>query len=179
MFTREDILAVAIRLIAIWIGCTVLIGTFRVLSLAQTDVETELVPKLIVLVVSFVILAGVWLFPVTIARKLLPAAKDAQSPLQADPHALVAVGFTVLGLYWLGDALIGLFYGWSFLRLAESVGDGMYLIPPDISAGLWTDGFQAALGIAVMLSAKTVQRWLLPPQPAQLVPTSEDTVDPR
>lgn len=163
MLTREDLFAVVIRLMVLWIGWSTVVASinFMVHDQTRSDPPT-LWLNLGIMAVLLLILGVIWLFPLSIARKLLPAAKDARSPLSADPNALVAAGVTVLGLYWLGGGLIGLFYSWQYLRVAEIVGVGSYLIPPETTAGLWTDGFQTVFGLAIMLSAKHLQQWLIP-----------------
>ena len=106
--TPHQIVAVALRLFAVWIG----IQTLRTLPafLTMTGSDTPgYVWMTFMLALNAVIVFVLWVFPRTIAGKLLPPPEAQPQPL-ATPDLWLSMGCTLMGLWILTTTIPRLAY---------------------------------------------------------------------
>src|SRR5689334_19176190 len=115
--TPHQMLTVAVRLFAIWLGLFAgreLLGMY--LTGRQRGEEYMGAIATGVSILAIVIVIGLWFFPRTIARKLLPSSSDAPKA-PAAPHTWFAVGASLIGLWLLATAVPGLLRNFFVLYL--------------------------------------------------------------
>lgn len=108
--SREDILTVALRLFAIWLGMVAIqqvIGAYGWTG-AGSDWAGERGWLIAVGLVPALVAVLLWYFPLTVASKLLPRLREPREALSANADVLLDTGMILIGLWWLVSALVGL-----------------------------------------------------------------------
>ena len=124
--TPHQIVALALRLCAIWLGLKAL-GYVPAFFEARSSQSPGYVFMTFMLALHVVIILLLWFFPRTIAGKLLPS-HDTQPQPPATVDTWLAMGCTLIGLWTLTSTIPGLVYdivlssrsdyeGWSLLDL--------------------------------------------------------------
>jgi hypothetical protein len=160
--TPHQILAVTVRLFAIWLALIVgreLIGAY-VAGRARDDAYIFSL-AVTVAAVSVVIVVVLWFFPRTIARGLLPSSIDRQAPVEPrfPPEVWFAVGSSLIGLWLLASAVPGLLRNLfvMFIFRSDNV-DTSGLI-----TGLVYLSIQIVVGVALIVWSEGIRRlvwWL-------------------
>ncbi len=103
--SREDIVAVAVRLFAVYL--VLLAVRFAAQALVSEGVEPlqRAVWLFAGAVAPLAAAALLWNFPLTVARKLLPVMRTPGTPLSSAGASIVEIGCTLLGL-WLFAAVV-------------------------------------------------------------------------
>jgi hypothetical protein len=115
--SREDVVAVASRLFAIFL----VVSTLRTMgSTIQTERDLGSVGGLIYytlpIAIPSILAAGLlWYFPLTIARKLLPVMRDSGPATVVGNDDIAAIAFSVLGMWTLASAISDAAYWVVFL----------------------------------------------------------------
>lgn len=101
----HQIIAVAVRLFAIWLVVLIAMNIPYYLLNKPAQVESESVTSFM-LVCAFVILLtfGLWKFPLTVANKLL-ASNAKESKSDVDPDLWLAMGCALMGLWLLATTI--------------------------------------------------------------------------
>jgi hypothetical protein len=120
--SREDFVAIAVRLFAIYLLLGVIKHVFGVFS--QNQGVTGVIPFALVLIVGLFICALLWYFPLIVARKLLPVMREPCSEQALDSSLAMSVGLTLIGVWIMGDGLMRAGYWLSLFVLIH--GDTMY-----------------------------------------------------
>jgi hypothetical protein len=106
--TPHQTIAVAVRLFAIWLAVTLVTNliSYNAQFHWQEQPNKLLATALIVAVIGLACLA-LWFFPLSVARRLLPAAslQSASPAPSAPPDMWLAMGCALLGLWVLTSAL--------------------------------------------------------------------------
>lgn len=151
--SREDYIAVAVRLLAIY----VLFGILKSVPMAAQMISQQNGAMFAGLYVAILIAGAgtcvlLWKFPLTVARKLLPVMKEARSEEAVSGPVALSVGITLIGLWFLVSALIDASYWVAVALASRQVGDGdMPLV--------WDSG-QIASMVAVAFQI-LVSTWLI------------------
>ena len=118
--SREDVVAVACRVFAIFLLVTVLRSAPSAIALLDND-ETQPGLSLVLFVMASTVglCALLWFFPLSIARKLLPAMKEPRSEAPMNGPVALTVGLTILGVWVLATAVPDAIY-WATLFVATS-----------------------------------------------------------
>lgn len=155
MQTREDVIAVASRLFALFLFVLVL----RALAQSASTLfggEWDLPWLLLGLslhALTLAVAAFLWFFPLTIARKLLPVARDSGTvPLAQTPN-LQALAFSVLGAWVLASALSDALYWVVFFAYSERAGVD-YALSAQHVAGVVAALAEVLIGIYLLLGSK-------------------------
>jgi hypothetical protein len=117
--TPHQVLAVAVRLFAIWLAIYVLRSApsyYR--ELTRLGDSTGTAATLVVAGLAIAMVAFLWLFPRTVARTLLDA-KSLAPPEPADPDTWFATGCALIGVWLIVPALSALIYDLSIFYLAQ------------------------------------------------------------
>lgn len=157
--SREDIVAIAVRLFAIFLAIYVL----RTLSgFVQFTSEMTFDAKAIIASVAMVgAMAGavvlLWFFPLSVARKLLPVMKEPRSESNAGVDTLFALGLILMGLWLLANAIIDGFY-WASLLLAMRAAGMMHLeLVPEQKAAIFTTVVEMVVAVFLILGSTGIR----------------------
>lgn len=124
--SREDVIAIAVRLFAIFLLITVVRSFPSAIALiGQEGPKPSLVLVGLVSVCSLALCAFLWFFPLTVARKLLPTMREPRSETAMSGSVALSVGLTLLGVWVLAYALPDAIYWTTLLLLSRQV-DGEY-----------------------------------------------------
>ncbi len=166
MLSREDIVAVALRVFAIYLFVTVVqyAGTLAQ-PMPGFDGPLGRAAILVFLMAPPLLAATLlWFFPLTVARKLLPVMRERVEPIGGDRIALQEIAFSVVGLWLFASSVPSVFY-WTGLLMAlrtharEFAADATPA--PEHYAGMLSDGVQLVVGIALLLGSRgAVRLWL-------------------
>lgn len=157
--SREDIVAIAVRLFAIFLGIYVLRTLF---GFVQFTSETTFDAKAILASVAVVgAMAGavllLWFFPLSVARKLLPVMKEPRSEPNAGVDTLFALGLILMGLWLLANAIIDGLY-WASLLLAMRAADMMHLdLTPEQKASIFTTAVEVVVAMFLILGSTGIR----------------------
>lgn len=154
--TPHQTLAVAIRLFAI--GLTLYaaheLAGFYIAGHQRDDAHVFAIVA-VLSCVGIVVAAILWFFPRTIARGLLPLAKDTPAP-PSEPQAWFAVGSSLIGLWLVATALPGLLRNLFVLYL--------YRAEPMETSGLTSSMayllVQLVVGAALIVWADSIRRFV-------------------
>lgn len=105
--SREDIVAIAVRLFAVSLAIYTLRTAFAFVGFSA---ETDFAAKAVVASVAIVgpmIAASLllWHFPLSVARRLLPVMKEPRSESCAGTDTLFSLGLVLMGLWLLVNAI--------------------------------------------------------------------------
>lgn len=113
--SREDIVAVASRLFALFLVATCIRNVADALSSSQSFGEVVAV-LLVTSLPLLAIAALLWFFPLTIANRLLPVMKTPPPFVDPTSRSALELGLTLIGFWLLSRAMADLVY-WAVLIL--------------------------------------------------------------
>jgi hypothetical protein len=139
--SRHQAVAVAVRIFAAWLAVTVLRNLASFAFFKQSDMPGYGL-AVAVLALAALLVATLWFFPGTIARKLL-SPDNAKPETSASPDLWLAMGCALLGLWLLKSALPTLVFD-TYALIHLSYGDDRGNIPQsvvyyvvEVVIGLW------------------------------------------
>jgi hypothetical protein len=154
--SREDIVAIASRLFAIFLGLTAIriaavgVGTMLTNHAGWTALLYPLPAVLACLVPAFLL----WYFPLSIARKLLPAMRDSGQPITLQGKDIQAISLTILGVWVLAQSISDAAY---WVALVQFMGRSEYpaiAFTPSQKASIVRNAIEFALGVALLLGSR-------------------------
>jgi hypothetical protein len=104
--SREDIVAVTVRLFAVYMVFAILEtipGAMALLS--DQDGSAWVGPYVLVTLVMGLVCAFLWFFPLSIARRLLPSMTEARSEQVIGAPVALSLGVTLIGIWFLATSL--------------------------------------------------------------------------
>lgn len=149
--SREDLVAVAARMFAVFLFVTLI----RYLPSAAVLIHQEgsrkyMLVLVLVLVFSFSVCAILWFFPLTIARKLLPVMREPRSETAMSGSITLSVGITIIGLWLLTSALPDMIY-WSTI----------FVMTRQFNAGYFTWQYEQIAKITSTVMELVLAIWLI------------------
>ena len=155
--SREDVIAVAVRLFAIFLFITLLRFFAGMMTLDQVSpLRVWVVP-----VVGVAICALLWFFPLSIARKLLPVMREPRSEAGMDGSMALSVGLTLLGVWLLATALPNATY-WLSLFVLSRQSSGYHLgWGPEQMASIATTIAELVLAVWLVFGSAGIRRLIL------------------
>lgn len=159
---REDYIAVACRLFAIYLLVLALQFAASAYAMnAQQPGAAPIVMMAAVVGVMVLVAAGLWLFPLSIARALLPVMKDrdASQPLTA-PIAF-GVGLMLVGVWLFAQSLNTLVYFLVLWAKARELDGGMDNFEVHEIARLVSAAVVFLLSLALMFGSRGIRDTLL------------------
>src|SRR5690348_14939753 len=109
--TSKQFVAVGVRLFSIWLAIYILrYAPAWMLESQQTSVAHNAVPLVIGTLMLVAIVVALWLFPFTVARKLLPRSALDQPTALAAHEQIEQAGFCLMGLWLLTQAIPSLVF---------------------------------------------------------------------
>jgi hypothetical protein len=97
-----------------------------------------------------------WLFPGTVANKIVSSAPSG-SPA-ADTHAIEIAALTVLGVYLMCHAVIGLTRDITFLIVETRRSDALSVTPVSVITHLVSTGVEFLIGFGLCIGSRGVSR---------------------
>jgi hypothetical protein len=160
--SREDVIAVAVRLFAIFLLVTVvrtIPGTLAVIDQAEPKPSLLLVWLLSGL--SLALCAYLWFFPLTVARKLLPAMREPRSDTAMNGSVALSVGLTLLGVWVLSHALPDAIYWVTLFLLSRQIDAGQIDWQHEQIANMIATAGQLALALWLVFGSSGIKRLIL------------------
>ena len=146
--SREDIVAIASRLFAIFIVVFLLREMAQLVELLSTNTLAPgaLATLTLVLLAVLATSALLWFFPLTVARKLLPVMREPRSETSVGESTAFSLALTVMGVWFLANAIVDVAY-WLMLFAHVHASDlpGFELTPSQ-------EGSIAATAVRLLLS---------------------------
>ena len=159
--SREDWIAIASRLFAVFLAVTVaryIPSAFALIG--QEGPQPSFILIAAVITASFAICALLWFFPLTVARKLLPVMKEPRSESRMDESTTLSVGLTVLGFWVLAYAVPDILYWITLIYSIRSMDAMSYMWTPEQTASVVTTVAEIAFGLWLVLGSSGIKRGL-------------------
>lgn len=163
--TSKQFVALGVRLFCVWLAIYLMTGMmgFWIAVSRQPHNGTASAILLAAIAVFALIVILLWLFPLTVARKLLP--RSAQGQLVAlPPHEQIErAGFCLMGLWLLTHAVPGLVFDAVVTRLYHA--DGELELRPQDYAAVAEHLVELALALWLLFGARGLRRlldWMRP-----------------
>ncbi|MCF7221867.1 hypothetical protein [Marilutibacter chinensis] len=157
--SREDFIAVATRLFAVYI-LFVTIGNIpgMVVGISQPGGGTWFWLYLLVAAFALCIIGLLWFFPLTVARKLLPVMREPRSEQALDASTAFSIGITLIGLWFLATGLAdGVYWLTFWFRLGQMDVVDVELLGEHV-AGMAATGAQLLIAMVLMLGSGGIRR---------------------
>ena len=159
--SREDIIAVASRLLAIYLAVLASQPVASLLSVPDSHpLDTSFVLTQLAVSLALVVVAALlWFFPVTVARKLLPVMRTPQPALTVGGHLALSLALAVLGFWVLAQALPDTIYWLTFVLLSSRALIPLELLP-EHKAGMIATAVELAIAVGLILGHRAIAGWL-------------------
>lgn len=161
--SREDYVAIVARLFAIYIAITIVLDIPAAVFTVPRFDEWPILP---LAVSAFVTLAALvscfclWVFPLAVARKFLPVMKEPRSERSIDGPVGLSLGITLIGLWFLIQALLDSVYWLIFVaRMKGNISNPMVFEwnNSDVS-GMVVTGVQLVVGVLLIVGTPGLKR---------------------
>ena len=129
--------------------------------LDQPESRPSLVLVGLVLAGSLAVCAALWFFPLTIARKLLPAMREPRSETAMSGSVALSVGLTLLGVWVLAYALPDALYWATLFLLSRQVGAAYVPWGYEQIASVVTTVAELALAAWLIFGSSGIKRLIL------------------
>jgi len=165
MNTREDWLAVSIRLFVIWVSLAALVGLPDIYKSALNGPfdRNLVIAWALVAIVFIVVMLMLWFFPLTIARSLLPVMKEPQPTHGMNGEMALTVGITLIGLWLAAGAVVDMGWVIGLSRQAaeqEALYGGYGSTALDLTPYYWSGGVKFVVGLVLTLGASGLKNLL-------------------
>ncbi len=159
--SREDLIAVAARIFAVFLLVTVARSFPSAIALLdQGEPRPSLILVGLVLASSAAVCAVLWFFPLTIARKLLPAMSEPRSETSMSGSVALSVGLILLGVWVLAYALPDAIY-WATLFVLTRQADAAYFEwGQEQIASIATTVAELALAVWLIFGSSGIKRFI-------------------
>jgi hypothetical protein len=160
--SREDVIAVAVRVFAIFLLVTV-VRTFpsAIALINQEGPRASLALVALVSVLSLALCALLWFFPLSVARKLLPTMREPRSETAMNGSVALSVGLTLLGVWVLSSALPDATYWVILFLLSRRIDAGPIEWQHDQIANMVATAGQLALAVWLIFGSSGIKRLIL------------------
>lgn len=160
--SREDVIAVAVRLFAIFLLVTIVRSFPSAMALiGQVELKPSLVLVGTVLAAGVALCAFLWFFPLTVARKLLPAMREPRSETAMNGPVALSVGLTLLGVWVLSHALPDAIYWLTLFLLSRQIDAGHIEWQHEQIANMIATAGQLALALWLIFGSSGIKRLIL------------------
>jgi len=160
--SREDIIAVALRLFALFLVVTAVRHAAGLASLGRLEESamTILAAAALMFALTLAFAAVLWYFPLTIARKLLPSLRDAGAALSPQGLRVQEMAIVVLGLWVLASALPDTSYWLSLVLFTSGAGYESFSWLPENKANIVATAVEIVIGFVLILGARGLSNLL-------------------
>ncbi len=160
--SREDVIAVAVRIFAIFLLVTVvrtIPGTLAFMD--QVEPKPSLMLVWLLSGLSLGLCVYLWCFPLTVARKLLPAMREPRSETAMDGSVALTVGLTLLGVWVLSHALPDAIYWVTLFLLSRRIDAAHFDWQQEQIANIIATAGQLALALWLIFGSSGIKRLIL------------------
>lgn len=160
--TNAQIVGLGVRLFSIWLALYVVSILPSMWSFVGRDLKSSSGAAIVVLLViaMAVVALLLWMFPLTVARKLIPrSALDQPTPLPIEQ--VQSVGFSLLGLWCLSGAIPSLFW-WGVTLYHSTRPEPRLALEPANYAALAQTIAELLIGVWLLFGARGllgILRW--------------------
>lgn len=157
---REDYVAIAARLLAVYVTIQIILQIPRAAHvLAQGQGVAWAGLYALILAICLAGCTLIWFFPLTVARKLLPAMKESRSGQAIDASIGLSLGLTLIGVWFFAQGLVDAIY-WLALAVWAKQNPQMsgFEWTADQAASMIATGFQLGVGAWMVLGTSGIQR---------------------
>jgi len=146
--SREDYVAIAARLFAVYIGFKAVVQIPIIVQTLSHDQGVAWAWLFaLFLLVSLAICAVLWFFPLTIARNLLPVMTEPRSEQAISASIGLSLGLTLIGVWILAQGAIDSAYWLTLLvRAKQQTQESGFELAPDQVASMAATAFELGLG---------------------------------
>ena len=160
--SREDFVAVAARVFAVFLLVTVARSFPSAMALiGQDGPQPSLLLVALVLASSVAVCAILWFFPLTIAKKLLPAMNEPRSETSMSGSVALSVGLTLLGVWVLAYALSDAIYWTTIFIMTRSAEFEHFVWGHEQIASVFTTIAELILAIWLIFGSSGIKRLIL------------------
>lgn len=133
--SREDFVAIGTRLFAIYVALNLLLGAVRAAPMAfQDGVTAWSLSFVLAWVLTLLFCAALWVFPLTVARKLLPVMREPRSEQAIGASVALSLGLTLIGVWVLAFAVSsGIYWLTMILQVRELAATGYDWQPEQVA----------------------------------------------
>ncbi|AKC87085.1 hypothetical protein [Pseudoxanthomonas suwonensis] len=157
--SREDVVAVAVRLFSVFLVLGVLRQLPGTIALFAVDVDRGLVAlSLLLLLLGALVAVLLWFFPLSVARKLLPVMREPRSEQAMDAQVALMVGLTLIGVWVLAYALVDVAYWLTLFVRTRHPGAVYFEWSHEQVANVVATGVEVAVAIWLIFGASGIRR---------------------
>ena len=157
--SREDYVAVAARLFALYLAFDILKLTPGAVQLFEDEFGLHWAAMYsVALLLGLLVCWFLWYFPLTVARKLLPVMRVPTPAISAAPPAAMALGITLIGVWFLAYALTDATYWLSMLLQYQRMTDMSMLWTAEQTAGVAATAAQLVLACVMIFGSTGIRR---------------------
>jgi hypothetical protein len=153
--SREDIIAVATRLFAVFLA----LASIRYASQAVAFLDGEHLRRtvwfLAETLLPLIVALPLWFFPLTVAHKLLPVMRGDKKAISSETTPLIEVGCTLLGLWLLAAAISDVVY-WSLFLFIVSHQSHDYTLSAENIGAIITTIIEFAVALWLLLGYRGI-----------------------
>jgi len=155
---KEQIVGLAVRLFALFLGVYVLrYGSGLIPYLADSSTFTISLTYLILVVLCPVLAAVLlWMFPLTIAAKLIPDIKKQEPPKAIDSAEIEVVAFSILGLWVLANAIQDAFHWATYVYIIKNSVTPKVELTPENIGNIVATVVELVIGLWILFGSKGV-----------------------
>lgn len=156
--SKHQIIALGVRLFAIFLFVLSIDNLMTLLAWLGRDEAINVsaaIYSAIFATIVFLVCVLLWFFPMTIAGKLLPAEQGNAVPVGLEGIAII--GFVLLGLWVLTNAISDAVYWGVMMRVASSYG-GWQGLDVGTRASIIATGVEILIGLWLVLGARGLRR---------------------
>lgn len=157
--SREDVVAIAVRLFSIFLLLGVLRQLPGTIALFSLDMDRGLaVPALLLLFLGALVGVLLWFFPLSVARKLLPVMREPRSEQAMDARIALTVGLTLIGVWVLAYALVDAAYWFTLFVRTRHPGAVYFEWSHEQVANVVATVVEVAVAIWLIFGASGIRR---------------------
>lgn len=152
--TSAQIVGLGVRLFAVWLLVSVVRHVPHMWQFSESMQSGSSAYALIVVVpvLTFLLAAVLWFFPLTVAKNLIPSSNRTDY-VRVPLDQAQSIGFTLLGLWILGSAVPDSFY-WVFMLYQASIPETLLDLHASHYANVVSTAVELILGIWLVFGAR-------------------------
>jgi len=157
--SREDIVAVAVRLFAVFIFFAVIQSIPALMYALSSEFRWQFAIPIITALFAWMIFCAVlWFLPLPIARRLLPVMKEPRSEQTIDASIALTLGLTLLGVWFLANAIIDSVYWLIILSGVRQTYDTSFNWDHNAIAKVCTVAVKLVLALWLLIGTAGIKR---------------------
>lgn len=155
---KEQVVGIAVRLFAIFLGLYTLWQVSSLLPLISSQPSNNFSLTFILLMAAPLIIAAIllWRFPLVVAARIIPDVRTKKPVTPLDAGSIGAVAFSVMGLWVLATAVPDIVYWITFIYRTKSADIGNPTLSPANIAGLVSTIVELVIGFWLLFGSRGI-----------------------